>query len=57
MARIKAEDILKPGAVLEVKEIDPNDPFFKALMKAHEKGMKECARMKRLCYRYPYYWK
>jgi len=31
MTRLKAEDILKPGAVLEVKLIDFNDPEIKKL--------------------------
>jgi len=41
MTRVKAEDILKPGAVLEVKEIDFNDPEVKRIFAAHHEEIRK----------------
>jgi hypothetical protein len=45
MTRLKTEDILKPGAVLEPKAIDWNSPEVKAIMKYHKKAMRELLKI------------
>lgn len=46
MTRLKAEDILKQGAVLEPKKIDFDSPEVKAIMKEHKRAMREAKRIK-----------
>jgi len=45
MTRLKTEDILKPGAVLEVKAIDWNDPIVKEIVAEHKKAMRELKKI------------
>jgi len=44
--RLKTEDILKPGAVLESKAIDWNSPEVKAIMAEHKKSMRESNKIR-----------
>lgn len=55
MTRIKMEDILKPGAKLEVKKIDFNDPFVKEVMREHRKALREMKKI--VTWRYEGWWR
>ncbi|HMG89604.1 MAG TPA: hypothetical protein VK589_06080 [Chryseolinea sp.] len=45
--KVKAEDILKPGDVLFVEEIDTNSQFYNDLMKVNKKAWAAYERYKR----------
>lgn len=43
--KVKSEDILKPGAVLEVKKIDFTDPRVIEIVKAAKEGYEELKKL------------
>lgn len=55
MTRLKLKDILKPGAVLEVKKIDWDSPEVKSILKEHKRAIKESKRIK--VWRYDGWWR
>jgi hypothetical protein len=44
--KVKAEDILKPGAVLEVRKIDFNDPEVRAFVEYAKREQRKILRYK-----------
>jgi len=53
--RLKSEDILKPGAVLEVKKIDYNDPEIKRLFDETRKRQQQLEKLN--SWRYEGWWR
>lgn len=48
LMKLKIEDILKPGAKLQPREIDFNDPEIKAYLKNVQKEQKLCFERKKV---------